>query len=117
VGVKALTGKTTVNIAVTNGFAYIAAGESGLRIFSVTNPAVPIFLGQSLACGNAHSVLVHSGEEVLQLFPSALRLLGVGNKMSAYVALRLALKPLATLKLINDERMRLPCRQTRGFSP
>jgi hypothetical protein len=50
-GSPAVTGKTqplpdVINsLAVSGGYAYVAAGESGLRIINVSNPAAPVEVG------------------------------------------------------------------------
>ena len=49
---------TAEDVVVAGNFAYVAAGNSGLRIVNVTNPAAPFHTGFCDVPGLAHDVVV-----------------------------------------------------------
>lgn len=46
------------NVDVNNGFAYVAAGATGLQIVDVSNPSQPVIVGSQDTPGNANDVRV-----------------------------------------------------------
>jgi hypothetical protein len=46
------------NVAVANGYAYIAAGASGLQVVNVSNPASPVIVAARDTAGNANDVRI-----------------------------------------------------------
>jgi len=64
---------------VDDGYAYIAAGALGLRIYDLANPEQPVFAGQCALAGYAWDLEVVSGFAYVCTFHEGLQVVDVSN--------------------------------------
>ncbi|MDB6111934.1 MAG: repeat protein [Pedosphaera sp.] len=67
------------DVFVTNGLAYLAQGNSGLGILSVSNPAAPMLLGGYNTPGSASAVCVVGGTAYVADYNGGLQIISVTN--------------------------------------
>ena len=70
------------SLVVSGGHAYLAAGESGLRIINVSNPAAPVEVGYYDTAGYAEGVAVSGNYAYVADLDQGLRVINISNKTS-----------------------------------
>jgi hypothetical protein len=65
------------NVDVNGGFAYVAAGSTGLQVVNVSNPAAPVIVGSLDTPGNANDVRVVGSRVYVADGSSGLRIIDV----------------------------------------
>ena len=68
-----------ISVAVSGDYAYLADGDSGLRVISVADPAHPAEVGHCVTPGWAHGVAVNGNYAYVADYDSGLRVVSVAD--------------------------------------
>jgi len=67
------------SVAVSDGYAYVADCDSGLRVISVADPANPVEVGHAQTAGKAYGVAFNDGYAFVAAGDSGLRVVSVSD--------------------------------------
>jgi hypothetical protein len=97
VGALSIPGEAR-EVAVVGGFAYVAAGDAGLRIVDVSDPVNPVEVGSWNTSGSTHAVRIADQHAFLSDGSHGMRIVNVTDPASPYVVGGIdAVGPIRTL--------------------